>query len=325
MKILSIIIPMYNVASFLDRCLGSVFNQKLEDENALEVIIVDDGSTDDSLEVAKKLTGSRKNVSILSQENKGLGGARNTGIKAANGHYLLFLDSDDYYIKDRLRDLIDKLSAIDVDVLEFGALGITASNKITFDTQFKDSDIQSGVDYYNSVPSMNSACNKVYTRKFLIDNNLFFKERIYIEDYEFNTRILLKAAKVASTSLSLACFYINDVSITRSRNPINRKKIRLDLINVMKEVKNQMRFYNDEKSLQFLCQRLTYLNVTLFYQLVKDRAPFTEYTDVKSSLINLELFYNDTPLAEMQKNLFRIVFLKHFWLFRGLSALKRLL
>ena len=98
----SVIIPVYNVESFLERCIESVLSQDYED---YEIIAVDDGSKDSSLEILKSYERKTNKIHIISQENKGLGGARNTGIVCAKGDYLVFLDSDDYIKTDMLSSL----------------------------------------------------------------------------------------------------------------------------------------------------------------------------------------------------------------------------
>ena len=93
----SIIIPVYNVEKYIKKCLDSVFSQSYKD---YEVIVINDGSTDKSMDIAKE-----HNVKIINQKNKGQSAARNNGIKHATGDYLIFLDSDDYWEKDLLKEL----------------------------------------------------------------------------------------------------------------------------------------------------------------------------------------------------------------------------
>lgn len=93
----SVIIPIYNVQQYLKRCLDSVIKQKYEN---LEIILVNDGSTDNSLEIAKEYENKDERIKLISQSNKGLSGARNTGLEYATGDYITFIDSDDYVTPD---------------------------------------------------------------------------------------------------------------------------------------------------------------------------------------------------------------------------------
>ena len=106
----SIIIPVYNVEEYIERCLDSVFNQSFKD---FEVILVDDGCTDKSIEKAKKY-----DLTIIKSAHEGVSEARNIGVKKAHGQYLLFLDSDDYWEKDLLKEL-DKSTENNPDVIRF--------------------------------------------------------------------------------------------------------------------------------------------------------------------------------------------------------------
>ena len=104
---ISLIVPVYNVENYLERCLLSVENQTFEN---FEVIIVNDGSTDGSLRVIQRFLNRNMNFKLIDQENKGLGEARNVGIKNSCGRYVAFLDSDDFLEPNYLEKLY--LSAI---------------------------------------------------------------------------------------------------------------------------------------------------------------------------------------------------------------------
>ena len=97
----SIIIPVYNVEKYLKKCLDSVFNQTYKD---YEVIVVNDGTKDNSMDIVKDY-----DVKVINQKNQGLSAARNAGVKKATGEYLIFLDSDDYWEKDLLKELSKSL------------------------------------------------------------------------------------------------------------------------------------------------------------------------------------------------------------------------
>ena len=98
----SVIVPVYNVEKYLKDCLNSVINQTLED---IEIICVNDGSTDNSLAILEDYAKKDSRIKIINQKNKGLSGARNTGMKHVQGEYILFLDSDDWLKEDALSEL----------------------------------------------------------------------------------------------------------------------------------------------------------------------------------------------------------------------------
>lgn len=114
----SVVIPIYNAAEFLEECLDSVLQQSLTD---IEVICVDDGSPDNSLEILKKYEKQDARLRIISQPNQGAGAARNNGMANAKGEYLCFLDSDDFFDKDMLKEAYETAHACRADVCVYDA------------------------------------------------------------------------------------------------------------------------------------------------------------------------------------------------------------
>ena len=110
----SVIIPCYNVAKYLGQCLDSVLKQTFQD---FEVLCVNDGSTDNSLEIAKKYKKEDKRINIVDIENNGVGNARNVGIKGATGRYITFLDADDYIEHNMYEKIIKKMEETNVELL----------------------------------------------------------------------------------------------------------------------------------------------------------------------------------------------------------------
>ena len=115
---LSIIVPVYNVADYLAKCLDSLLAQDLP-QNEYEIIVVNDGSTDNSGEIAQQYADKYANITLINQGNQGLSGARNTGIKCAKGDYIQFVDSDDYLEENVLGGLLKQVEKDNLDVLRF--------------------------------------------------------------------------------------------------------------------------------------------------------------------------------------------------------------
>ena len=110
---ISIIVPVYNVESYLVRCIDSILNQSFKN---FELILVNDGSTDDSLIICKKYLNVDKRIKLVSQVNKGLSAARNTGLRHTSGKYICFIDSDDFVEKDYLLFLINNIEKYNSDI-----------------------------------------------------------------------------------------------------------------------------------------------------------------------------------------------------------------
>ena len=300
----------------METCLQSVFNQNLT-EDELEILIIDDGSSDNSVVVATELTKGKNNVVIISQENKGLGGARNTGIVHATGIYVLFLDADDWLVPNVLKELLDYAINYNLDVFEFAAQGVDINGKIIYHISNKSALIYSGYTYYNSVRYMNSACNKLYKRDFLLASKLFFIEKIYIEDFEFNTRVLIAVTRIKATNKLVAQFLQTPNSITRNTSDEKRQKMIADVVSVIKKIDNIYKSQlNSQKAEVFFLERLNFLVATLFFQLIKNKASYQEMYNLKIELLKHDLFYVNHIIFDFKKNIMRIVLLKNLWIYK---------
>ena len=217
-KILSIIIPVYNVEAFIERCLKSVEDQDLS-LNEYEVISVNDGSTDCSLDILNRLSSHYHNIKIISQENKGLSEARNTGLKHATGKYIMFVDSDDWIEKNCLKKITTICEEDQLDLLRICAANCTNDGKIQ--RRFSFQDRASIMDGREVVRKGFYACApfSIYRKTFLDENILRFFPGIYHEDNEFTPRVLYYAKRVEEINDVVYYVYQNPSSITRTVNP----------------------------------------------------------------------------------------------------------
>ena len=118
MELISVIVPVYNVESYVAECIESIQNQTYMN---LEIILVDDGSKDMSGDICDQYAAYDERIKVIHQENGGLSAARNTGIEAANGDYISFVDSDDYIGLTLFEDMLQLLKEYDLDIIEFTA------------------------------------------------------------------------------------------------------------------------------------------------------------------------------------------------------------
>lgn len=114
-KMISIIVPIYNVEKYLDKCLGSIVNQTYKN---IEIILVNNGSTDNSLNIAEKWKYRDNRIKVFSIDNKGVSYARNYGIKVSNGNYIAFIDSDDWIDRDMYETLIEGIIRYNADIAQ---------------------------------------------------------------------------------------------------------------------------------------------------------------------------------------------------------------
>jgi glycosyltransferase involved in cell wall biosynthesis len=307
---LTVIIPMYNVEKYIHKCIYSVVQNNLKSDD-FEIIIVDDESPDNSLSIATEIAKEFDNITIISQKNKGLGGARNTGILNAKGKYLLFLDSDDFYTPNSIETIVKIASDNELEILEFGAIVVDSNNKIINTIAIStENKIFDGIYYWQNFNSINSACNKLYLKEFLILNSILFKEKIYAEDYEFNTRALYFAKKVMATKYVVANFLTSNNSITRNKTNNTKEKYRDDLITILEHIKKFES--NNPTNTTFFKERISLLNIDLFILMLKNNFSFKEISKTKKELKEKNIFHLDFKIRNFKKNILRIILRRFF-------------
>ena len=220
----SIIVPFYNVEPYIEQCIRSLYDQDVSVYD-YEVICVDDCSPDGSRAIVKRLQKEYPSLQLLSHEyNKRQGGARNTGLRAAKGKYVWFVDSDDYVQTNCLRQLFKIINDCnDADVYHFDYL---IDSKDCGDVKYdcfnhthKDGKIFSGVDFVLDVKDrwfqcVDVAWRALYKRDFLLSNSLFFAENVMYEDTDWSLRLFMFAKTVIHYSISPYVYRVNSSSIT---------------------------------------------------------------------------------------------------------------
>lgn len=196
---LSIIIPTYNAEKHINKCLNSILNQKPKNT---EIIIVNDGSTDNTLEICKQYANTNPNIKIITKENAGQGLARNAGLEIATGEYITFIDSDDYFEDNCLNEVLKIIPKEKKDLYIGDYKRITENhqiiklNKRTPKKYTKKHDypaiINNQINTENKTSFGSTACGKFYKLKIIKENNIkFLSERIYFsEDMIFNLEYL---------------------------------------------------------------------------------------------------------------------------------------
>ena len=226
---ISIIVPMYNVAPFIEECLLSMWDQDLcEDE--YEVVIVNDGSTDDSLSLAQRAISGHPNAHILSQKNKGLSEARNAGLSKAQGDYIWFVDADDWIAHNCLKKISQQMEGL--DVLAIAANNISEVEVSLF--SYPDTSPIPGRKFMEKWQDQLKACAPFYIfrRSFLQENQLSFFPCIFHEDNEFTPRAVTLSDRIAACQNPYYQRRIRSGSITATVNP----KRPLDIIIGMKSL-----------------------------------------------------------------------------------------
>lgn len=226
----SVIIPVYNVEEYLEECIQSVLNQTL---NNIEIICVNDGTQDNSMEIVRRLAKKDNRIVIIEKENGGLSSARNAGMKKAKGEYIIFLNSDDYLKAEALEKLWNIAWNKDLDDIFFSAEAFYESEELrernkNYDKYYirhkeypgvwKGQDICS--DFLRNEDFKSSACLQFIRREFLEQNRISFYEGIIHEDNLFTLQVLTLAQKVSCITDTFYMRRIRENSIMTSEKGI---------------------------------------------------------------------------------------------------------
>lgn len=207
MKKVSIVVPIYNAEKFIDRCFESLINQTYKNT---EIILINDGSKDNSLKIIKEYEKKYDNVHVFSQENKGPGEARNKGISLSTGNYITFVDSDDFIEKDYVEKLMSKSKNMDIVIC--GYKRYDKDSNLLIEKVPKKADI----DYFKFI----STVCKLYKREFLIKNNIQFSNRKIGEDMLFTLKCYSLTNKIEKVKYAGYCNIENIHSITHTSSNI---------------------------------------------------------------------------------------------------------
>lgn len=201
---LSIIVPVYNVEKYIGACLESIFKQGLDD-NQFEVIIVNDGTKDGSMEVIADIICQHDNITVINQENQGLSVARNNGIRIAKGEYILMPDSDDLLIENSLSQLLKTALHTKADLIVADSVEVYPDEKLPDNRiQEKKYLIKEKDGEHFFIEELNPCYCQVwralYRREFLINNDLKFVPGIFFQDIPFTHECYIKANKCIKAS-----------------------------------------------------------------------------------------------------------------------------
>lgn len=220
----SIIVPAYNVGRYVEACILSIVHQSIE-TNKYEVIVVNDGSLDDTESKVRELCNEYKNVFLFNQENAHIGGARNTGISHSHGEYIIFLDADDMFIYqntlDKLREVIELHHPDYIHCPGFQYIPSDAKVSLSSCDEAVVMEVMTAEVCVASPNFSYSACNYIYKRDLFEAENVRFAERCSFEELDFCVRALYAKGSNASVIKIGFPYYgyrENPVSITRRPN-----------------------------------------------------------------------------------------------------------
>lgn len=276
---LSIVIPAYNAESCIGRCLDSIFDQDYHNE--IEIIVVNDGSTDSTLKVLEPYQAKHPDIlRIITKENGGVSSSRNAGMDAATGEWVWFCDADDYICKNGLSYVLDHFVDSDIDICTFGMVSLDAIAL----KSFKEPDAIEGRCYYeggtidrakSTFPG--SACQHLYRIKAI--EGVKFRD-VFGEDAIFNFEVYLKDLRLRCTNVSIYRYTVSEGQMTRNRN----KKAMRRMIDGYEQIfdvakQNQQSICNDTELSQAIDKWIAYTFTPYMSRLLSADLTKKEFSD----------------------------------------------
>ncbi len=301
---LSVVVPCYNVSEYLEKCVKSIIDNKIDN---MEIILVNDGSKDNTLEIIRKLERKYKNIRVVDKKNGGLSDARNAGLKEASGEYVAFIDSDDTINKKMFGEMLLKAETGDFDIITCGTKMIYEDHELdvgpgyNHDLIGKEAIKEQMYDFYPA------ACNKIYKRKLLQD--IKFKKDIYYEDVEFIYRLLPNVNNIGVVDGYYYEYLQREGSITYTYND--------KLYNMVDNFDSIIEYYKKNKifdeyreELEYVCLRYSFATFIKRLAKCKDKVKYREGVDYALHKIktNFPNYKKNKYLKKSKKGLY----LKYF-------------
>lgn len=295
MSELSIIVPIYNVEEYLRNCIESILNQSFKN---FELILVNDGSTDNSLNICREYEKNDKRIRVIDKKNGGVSSARNVGIDIAKGKYIAFVDPDDDIDFNMYEELIKTIKSLNVDIVisSFKYVDVINKKVITqkvwneINKVIKKKEIHKilmEILSFKENYGLLSSFNKLYARKLFSDNNIRFDEnKNHGEDVRLNLLLLMKVERICFLETPFYNYYIRD---RESLTKIYKK----DLYNYILDNRNFHQYMCEELKCNELITigNIHYLNETIKYMVQTIRTDIA--LQEKRSIIN-EIMYDNT-------------------------------
>lgn len=267
---------MYNVASYIKKCIESMLQQDISYER-YELVVVNDGSTDNGIAILNKLVRENERLqemdrlghwTVVTQENQGLSGARNTGIKKARGKYIQFIDSDDYLQPNVLGKLLAQMERDDLDVLRYNYQNVNEQYEIFVPCKNPKQFVSYSEEVCDGRTFLEErlgyacyACQFVLKKELLNSQEDCFTPGILFEDIDWTPRILLKASRAASTQLIVLNYLIRVGSITLSVTKEKKDKILRDKLSTIEKLAK----WGQENGMNWHFEMLTRMALSLLH------------------------------------------------------------
>ena len=290
MKKVSIIVPVYGVEKYIDKCLDSLVKQSLKE---IEVIVVNDGTKDNSQKIIDKYVKKYPDkIKSYIKENGGQGSARNYGLKKATGEYIGYVDSDDFVEKDMYKKLYNKAKENNYDIVVCGNYNVSED--------YQNKNIDTFINNYNTdleniFFGKMAVWSKIYKRDILIKNKLEFKEKVWYEDVAFTLKAIMNSNTFAFIDEPLYDYLIREGSIMNNSN-VQRN---LEILDAFNDILSYIKHNKKEEYFS----KIEFLAIDHIYISAIVRVLKAEGDDkVKRETINKLIDYINTNFPDYKNN-----------------------
>jgi len=300
----SIIVPVYNVESYISTCVNSILKQNYV---RFEILLINDGSTDNSAKICDDYAALNKEVRVIHQKNGGLSSARNTGLQNAKGNYIWFVDSDDWIAENALEIIAKELND-DIEMLGFYESKYI-ENEERFIKQKKIIKIETtnGFSYINAndkfVPSV---CFYVYNINFINKHGLLFKEKLIHEDDYFSLQCFAKVTQIRKIENVLYYYRIRENSIVTRNVTIEKLNSLLEIVKLCKSLRNSSLggFFIESRIRTYL--NIFFNNLVNFEKKDNKNTIYKLINDSKTIIPKQVLYKNDLKGVAIEKILYNL-------------------
>lgn len=306
MELISIIVPVYNVERYLEECVESLVNQTYEN---LEIILVNDGSTDSSGSLCERLAKTDKRIRVIHKKNEGLGFARNAGMKVMTGKYVTFIDSDDYADSNLIELLYTNLKNECADTCIGGFKRVNDLGEIIFKEKYEreiysDAEVKNrllmrmlGSSVEKSDAIRMSVWNVIYSADIIKNNKLKFpsERELISEDIIFDIKYYKNSKRVIVINSLAYNYRLNEESLTRKYKSDRFEKCKI----LYEELKNQVsKIYEDNIAILRI-QRQFFVNIR---GCIKQENTKISNKSIKEAIINIEYICKDKMIQDIIAN-----------------------
>lgn len=306
-KLISFIIPVYNVEKYVERCILSIVSQNISADR-YELIVVNDGSTDGSLDILMALKEKYSFFQIISIPNSGPSVARNTGLDVATGEYIFFIDSDDWIEPDSIPYLSEVIEKYGTDIVLIKMQELHQDGEVVSLTSSlsEDNVVESMEDYSCRYTMRSSACSGLFKRKLFRKSDYQFKAGFFCEDDDFVVKIFSVAKNVVSIHRDVYNYYQRENSTSNNSSYKFNRKLIADSITLLAENSTYIQQFTGRRY-DGLKRKLDFIAVDILRFIVQKNMKKGDRIEIFSSLSKIGFYPLPKGSYGLKYNVFRFM------------------